>query len=50
MKIKVLVASVLSCTVVLTAAPTWPPSTSFSAHGSAEQVYVTGLAPTPRPS
>jgi predicted acyl esterase len=48
MKIRVLVAFVVSCAVCVTAAPAWAASqgaASFSAHGSAEQVYVTGLKP-----
>src|ERR1700722_359193 len=48
MKFKLLVASVVSCAVCLAAAPAWAAShaaASFSAHGSAEQVYATGLKP-----
>ena len=45
MKLKFLVASVVSCAVVLAAAPAWAASAGFSAHGSAEQVWVTGLKP-----
>ena len=51
MKFKLLVASVVSCAVCLAAAPAWAAShaaAGFSAHGSAEQVYATGLKPNAR--
>jgi uncharacterized protein len=45
MKIRVLVASVVLSAICLAAAPAWAASSGFSAHGSAKQVYVTGLKP-----
>jgi uncharacterized protein len=50
MKIRVLVACVLSSSLGLACAPAWAASrsiakTNFSATGSAKQVYVTGLKP-----
>ena len=46
MKIRVLVAGIVSGVVCLAAAPAWAKSTTnFSAQGSAKQVYVTGLKP-----
>jgi predicted acyl esterase len=47
MKIRVLVACVVAGALCLIASPAWAASTAskFSAHGSAEQVYATGVAP-----
>jgi uncharacterized protein len=46
MKIRILAAAVASSAALLAAAPAWGASGSkFSAHGSAEQVYATGLKP-----